>query len=151
MKVERIDYIWAAASTLIVVVSFRRRQLPDGILLVYLLMAALFAYHIWKIRRSLKNSVAVYGTITGYHVSTKERDHFPIVKYTTEDGRTVTSTYTVADREERYEIDSEELICYDPQNPMFFYFSGREGELTRDYTRFLIFGAPLALLMLVLR
>jgi len=63
MKVEKIDFLWAAVSMIIVGVSYRRRQLPDGIILIYILMAALFAYHIWKKKKSLGNGIPVFGKI----------------------------------------------------------------------------------------
>jgi hypothetical protein len=151
MKVEKIDIIWSAISMIIVWTTMRRGNLPDGIFLIYLLMAALFGYHIWQKRRSLRNSVAAYGKIVDYHTSQKLRGCFPVVTYTTEDGREVTSVYSVVERKPHYEIGDEEMICYDPDDPMFFYFSGRESELTQDYMRFIIYGAPVALLMLVIR
>jgi len=43
------------------------------------------------------------------------------------------------------------MICYDPDDPMSFYFVGREEEMTNDYFRFIIYGAPVALLMLFIR
>ena len=67
----------------------------------------------------------------------------------TEDGREVTSAYTVSDRKKRYEIGSEEVICYDPHDPMFFCFAGREDELTRDYLRFLLIGGVIAAIVLI--
>lgn len=151
MKVEKIDYIWAAVSMIIVGVSYRRRHLPDGIILIYVLMAALFAYHIWKKKKSLGNGIPVTGTIVDYHTSQKLKECFPVVRYTTESGREITSVYTVAEREPEYEIGDEKMICYDPDDPMSFYFVGREDEMTRDYFRFIIYGAPVVLLMLVLR
>ena len=151
MKVEKIDIVWAAISMVIVWTTMRRRCLPDGILTVYLLMVVLFGYHIWQKRRSLRSSVAVYGKIVDYHTSQKVRGSFPVVNYTTESGREITSVYTVEERRQRYDIGDEAMICYDPENPMFFYFSGRENELTQDYVRFIIYGAPVALLMLAIR
>ena len=35
----------------------------------------------------------------------------------------------------RYELHSDVMICYDPEDPMFFYFPDRESDLTRTYTR----------------
>jgi len=151
MKVEKIDYIWAAISMIIVGVSFRRRNLPGGIILIYVLMAALFAYHIWKKKKSLGNGIPVIATVVEYHTSQKLRGCFPVVRYTTESGREYTSVYSVAERSPKYEIGEEKMICYDPEDPMFFYFVGREDEMTSDYFRFIIFGAPVALLMLILR
>lgn len=135
----------------IVWTTMRRRCLPDGLLIVYLLMVMLFGYHIWKKRRSLRSSIAVYGKIVDYHTSQKVRGSFPVVTYTTEEGREVTSVYTVAEHKQRYNVGDEEMICYDPEDPMFFYFAGRESEMTKDYFRFIIYGAPVALIMLALR
>lgn len=151
MKVEKIDMIWSIISMVIVWRTMRRGCLPDGILIVYLLMVLLFGYHIWKKRRFLKNGIAVYGKIVDYHTSQKVRGSFPVVSYTTETGREVTSVYTVVERRPRYETGDEVMICYDPEDPMFFYFAGRENEMTQDYMRFILYGAPIALLMLVLR
>ncbi len=151
MKVEKIDMVWSAVSMVIVWVTMRRKCLPDGILIVYALMAVLFAYHIWQKRRSLGNGVPVFGKIVDYHTSQKIRGSFPVVRYTTEGGREITSVYTVEERQPKYEIGEEKMICYDPDNPMMFYFVGREDEMTRDYFRFILYGAPVALLMLVIR
>lgn len=151
MKVEKIDIVWSVISMIIVWTTMRRRCLPDGILIVYALMVVLFGYHIWQKRRSLRGSIAVYGKIVDYHTSQKLRGSFPVVRYTTETGREITSVYTVEERKPHYEIGDEELICYDPENPMFFYFSGREAELTQDYMRFILYGAPVALIMLIIR
>lgn len=136
---------------IIVGVSYRRRQLPDGIILIYILMAALFAYHIWKKKKSLGNGIPVFGKIVDYHTTQKIRGSFPVVRYTTEGGREYTATYSVAERQPKYEIGDEKMICYDPDDPMSFYFVGREEEMTNDYFRFIIYGAPVALLMLFIR
>ncbi len=72
------------------------------------------------------------------------------MKYETETGREITSVYTVGERKQRYEIGDEEMICYDPDNPMFFYFANREDELTRDYFRFIIFGGIIAALLFII-
>ena len=151
MKVEKIDFIWAAVSMIIVGVSFRRRHLPDGIIMIYVLMAAVFAYHIWKKKKSLGNGIPVFGKIVEYRTSQKLRGCFPVVRYTTEGGREYTSTYSVAERKPKYEVGDEKMICYDPEDPMSFYFVGREDEMTNDYFRFIIYGAPVALLMLFIR
>ena len=70
------------------------------------------------------------------------------MKYITETGREVTSVYTVEDRQKRYAIGDEELICYTPDDPMFFYFANRDYELSRDYFRFIVFGGVIAAAML---
>lgn len=149
MKVEKIDFIWSAVSMVIVGVSYRRGQLIQGLILIYALMAVLFFYHIYTIRKRMKGSIAVYATVTDYH-SSKGRKHsfFPIVKYETETGREITSAYSVENREMLYEIGDEEMICYDPEDPMFFYFSNRDWELTKDYYRFIVLGGIIAGLLL---
>lgn len=150
MKVEKIDILWSVISVFIVGISYRKDRLIYGLLLIYGLMVILFLYHIFKIRRSISGSIAVYGTITGYRASETKTESFPIVKYETETGREITSVYTVGERKQRYEIGDEEMICYDPDNPMFFYFANREDELTRDYFRFIIFGGIIAALLFII-
>ena len=151
MKVEKIDYIWSAVSMVIVGYTYWNHRLPDGILLIYAMMVVLFAYHIWRIKKRLSESVAVYGKVTDYHTSQKVRGSFPIVTYTTEGGREITSVSSVEERKRHYEIGDEVMVCYDPDEPMFFYFAGRENELTNDYFRFILFGAPVAFIMLLMR
>ena len=151
MKVEKIDIVWAAVSMIILGVAIRRRSIPNGILMIYALMAVLFAYHIWRKRRSLKESVSVYGTVIDYHTSQKVRGSFPVVQYTTAGGREITSVYTVEERKQKYSVGDTVLVCYDPEDPMFFYFQGREDELTRDYFRFIIYSGAAALLMLIIK
>ena len=151
MKVEKIDYIWSAVSMVIVGYTYWNHRLPDGILLIYAMMVVLFAYHIWRIKKRLSESVAVYGKVTDYHTTQKVRGSFPIVTYTTEDGREITSVSSVEERKRHYEIGDEVMVCYDPDEPMFFYFAGRENELTNDYFRFILFGAPVAFIMLLMR
>ncbi len=150
MKVNTADMVTAAAAMVILGVFMRKGRLIDGLLIVYLIMAALFAYHIFIIRRKLRDSVAVYGTVTGYHTS-KAKDVFPIVAYETEEGREISSVYTVGSRHEQLEIGSEEMICYSPDDPMFFYFAGRENELTSDYARFILYGGCAAVILLIIR
>ena len=112
--------------------SFYHGWLLFGFVLIYVLMAAIFTGHIMKIKKSIRNTVTVYGTVKDYFEKDKGRHVYPILTYTTEEGRDVTSTYTVQDNKKRYDIGSEELICYDPQDPMFFYFAGREDGLRRS-------------------
>ena len=150
MNVKKIDLIWAAVSMVIVGYSYYNGRLLFGIVVIYLLMAAVFVSHIIRIRRSLRNNVTVYGTVSDYFIDKKGSHFYPILKYTTEEGREVTSAYTVSDKKKRYEIGSEEVICYDPQDPMFFCFAGREDELTRDYVRFLFIGGVIAAIVLIL-
>ena len=72
------------------------------------------------------------------------------MQYETEDGRPVSSVYTVADTEQRYEVGSQEMICYDPDDPIFFYFANRENDMVKDYYRFIIFGSVPALFVLLI-
>lgn len=150
MKVEKIDYIWAAVSMVIVGVSFRKGELINGLLIIYLLMALLFAYHIYTVRRRLNSSVAAVCTITDYYVSPTRKDFCPIVKYETENGREVTSVYTVSSRKKIYEIGEEATICYSPEDPMFFYFLGKEHELTKDYSMFILVGGVIAATLFII-
>ena len=150
MKVEKIDLIWSVISMVIVGIAMWHRQLPKGIFAVYIMMAVLFGYHIWKKRKSLEDSVAVYGKVVDYQTSQKLRGSFPVVEYTTEDGKELTSVYSVVERRQRCSIGDEVMLCYGPDEPMSFYFAGREGELTQDYFRFIVFGAPIALVMLII-
>ena len=44
------------------------------------------------------------------------------------------------------------MVCYDPLDPMFFYFADREDELTSPYRSYIIFGGIAAfILFLVVR
>lgn len=151
MKVDKLDLLWSVVSMVIVGVSYRRGVLTKGLILIYILMAAVFLWHIYVIRRRMRGSIAVYGTITEYHGSKKNagfiKGWYPVVKYTTETGREIISVYTVEDTRQRYEIGSEELICYDPDEPMFFYFSSRSDDLYKDYFRCLVFGGAVAALL----
>ena len=150
MKVEKIDLVWAVVSMFIVGISFRKQMLIQGLLLIYALMVVLFIYHIFMIKKRLSGSIAVYGTVMEYHKSNvpKKKGYYPVVKYETETGREITSVYTVEDRQMRYEIGDEPMICYDPDNPMFFYFSDREDDLVKDYYRFIVFGGVIAVTLL---
>ena len=131
MKVNTEDYVWAVASFILLGVSYHFGYLLYGILAVYVLMVVLFMEHIFKVKKRLSRSVA-------------------ILNYDTEDGRTVSSVYTVADRKQRYAEGSQELICYDPDDPIFFYFADRENEMTRDYYRYIFFGSIPALFVLIM-
>lgn len=151
MKVGTLDYIWAIVSFVIVGVTFHYGYLLYGLLGIYVLMVALFMWHISQIRKRLSRSVAVFGTITDYHEATEVVKHYyPIVKYETEDGRPVSSVYSVADRVMKYEIGSQEMICYDPDDPIFFYFANRENDMVKDYYKAIIFGSVPALLVLLI-
>lgn len=150
MKVEKIDYIWAAVSMIIVGVSFRKGELINGLLIIYVLMALLFAYHIYTVRRRLSSSVAAVCTITDYYVSPTKKGFCPIVKYETENGREITSVYTVRSSKKLYEIGEEATICYSPEDPMFFYFLGKEHELTKDYSMFILVGGVIAATLFII-
>lgn len=151
MKVGIADCIWAVVSLIIVGVSFHYGYLLYGILAIYVLMVVLFMWHISQIRKRLSRSVAVFGTISEYHEATEVRKHYyPIVKYETEDGRPVSSVYSVSDTVMRYEVGSQEMICYDPEDPIFFYFANRENDMVKDYYRAIIFGSVPALLVLLI-
>ncbi len=151
MKVNTDDYVWAVCSFILIGVSFHFGYLLYGILAVYILMVILFAGHIFKVKKRLSRSVAVYGTVTGYHESKGTGKYFyPILNYDTEDGRTVSSVYTIADKKQRYDTGSQELICYDPDDPIFFYFADRESDMTRDYYRYILFGSIPAVFVLIM-
>lgn len=152
MKVEKIDIVWSVLSVALIGWSFRHGRLPDGLLIVYGLMVLLFLFHIYMIRRRFAGTVAVYGTISDYHQNPANKKRwFPIVKYETEGGTPVTAAYPVQWNEKYYEIGSEEMICYDPDDTSFFYFAGRENELTQDYFKFILFGSIAALLVLIIK
>ncbi len=150
MKVEKIDIVWALLSFITVGVSYHFGYLLYGLLGIYGLMVILFLYHAYTVKSRLKNTVAAYGKITGYHTKKDPKTYYyPIVDFETEDGRSVSSVYAIADKNQRYEIGDEELICYDPDDPIFFFFANREEELTANYYRYIIFGAVPALVVLV--
>lgn len=151
MKVEKIDLVWAVVSMFIVGISYTKGKLLHGFLLIYALMAVLFIWHIVTVKRRLAGSIAVYCTVVDYHKSNVpgKKGYCPIVKYETETGREITSVYTVEERQMRYEIGEEPMICYDPDNPMFFYFSDREDDLVKDYYRFIVFGGVIAAMLAV--
>ena len=149
MKVKIIDLIWAVISMFIVGYSYLHGILLFGLVAIYGIMLVIFLCHIVSMKKSIRKNITVYGKVTGYYEKNKGRHVYPIVKYTTTEGREVTAIYSVQDNEKKYETDSEELICYDPKDPMFFYFAGREDELTRDYTRFLYIGGVIAAILLI--
>lgn len=150
MNVEKIDYIWAVVSFITVGVTYHYGYLLYGLLGIYVLMVAVFLYHIFKVKKRLKNTIAVYGRITDYHTEKGTRTHYyPIVCYETEDGTEISSAYTIADKEKKYEIGDEEMICYDPYDELFFYFANRESELTANYYRYIIFGGIAAIFVLI--
>lgn len=149
MKVELTDIIWAVLSMFIVGYSFLHGWLIYGIILIYVLMALLFFGHIAVIRARLSRSKAVLGTVIDYYERDKGQHVYPIVSYTTEEDRDITSTYTVQDKKKRYELRSDVTICYDPEEPMFFYFPDRENDLTKEYTRAIFIGGAVALILLI--
>lgn len=133
----------------IIVWSYKNGWLLYGIIVIYLIMAVLFFLHIAKIRARLARGVSAFATVTDYYESRQDKGVYPIVSYTTEDGRDITSTYTVRDKKRRYDTGSEVMICYDPEDPMFFYFPEREGDMTRDYTMFIIIGGIIACILFI--
>ena len=121
-----------------------------GLILIYVIMAVLFFLHIARIRARLARGVSAFATVKEYYERDKGQHVYPIVTYTTEEGRDITSTYTVQDNKKRYEVGSEVMICYDPEEPMFFYFPERDADMTKDYSRFIIIGGVAALILLVI-
>lgn len=150
MKVDITDIIWAAVSMGIICYSYLHGWLLYGLILIYVIMALLFFFHVAVIRGRLSRSVAVYGKVTDYYERDKGQHVYPIVAYTTEDDRDITSTYTVQDRKRRYELHSEVMICYDPDDPMFFYFPDRESDLTKQYMRSIYIGGVIAVILLII-
>lgn len=150
MNVEKIDYIWAVVSFIIVGVTYHYGYLLYGLLGIYVLMVGVFMYHITVIKKRLENTVAVCGKIMDYHTEKGAKPHYyPVVDYETEEGRQISSVYTVADSEQRYNIGDEEIICYDPDDPVFFYFLDRKHELTGNYYKCIIFGGIAALFVII--
>lgn len=148
MKVEKIDYVWAIVSMCIVGVSYYNRWFVKGLLFIYALMVVTFIYHIIMIRKRMARCLDSFGTVTGYHTAKgRKRCCFPIVNYETQTGRDITSVYSVADSKMQFETGDVEIICYDPDDPTFFYFNSRKDELTRDYYRFIIFGGVVAAML----
>ncbi|MBP3242368.1 MAG: hypothetical protein J6L99_00780 [Ruminococcus sp.] len=151
MKVDITDVLWAIVSLFIVGNSYLNGKLLYGLVGIYGLMFLLFMYHIFMVKKRIQGSVAVYGMITGYyHEPQGLKGIYPVVTYTTEEGRKITAQYTVSDHKERYELHSEEMICYDPTNPTFFYFANREDDLTRDYFRYIIIGGVIAAILFLI-
>lgn len=149
MKVSTIDIIWAVVSMIVLAVSFKMGHLIYGLIIIYAMMAVIFFGHIFKIRAYMEKSVAVYGKIKEYHKEKTGKGFCPVVQYTTEDGREITSIYTVVSKKQHYETDTETMICYDPENPMSFYFMGREDELTATYYRFIITGGIISVILMI--
>ncbi len=150
MKVSIIDIVWSVVSMIVLAVSYLKGHLIYGLLIIYAMMFVIFYIHILKIRKSISESIAVYGEITGYHTEKTGKGFCPIVKYTTEDGREITSIYTIVEKKQRYETGTEIMICYDPEKPMSFYFAGQEDALTSTYYRFIIIGGIISAILLIL-
>ena len=150
MKVNTVDYIWSVLSVITVCVSYYFGRLGIGVLVVYAFMALIFGIHIFRVRKQIETSIAVYGTVMGYRTADGGRVIYPIVNYDTEDGREISSVYTIADKEEKYELGEEVMICYSPDNPMFFYFSDRKDELTGDYYRYILYGGIIAAVLYII-
>lgn len=140
MKVEKIDYVWAVLSFIAVGVSFHFGYLLYGIVGIFLALAGLMFCHIAAVRKMFQRTVAVYGRVTGYHTDKGVVTHyFPMVSFETEDGRTIDTICSAADSKQKYEIGAEEMICYDPDDPMLFYFSSCENEFAGKYYKLMIF------------
>lgn len=150
MNTNKIDYIWAIISFIIVGVTFHYGVLLYGLLGIYLLFVLLMMTHIFSVKKIMDRTEAVYAEITDYREINGVPKHFyPVVKYETREGRTISSVYTVAAKSKIYEVGDEELICYDPEDPVFFYFSNRSFELTSHYYRYMIYGGIPALIVLI--
>lgn len=150
MKTSTIDIIWAVVSMIVLAVSFKMGHLIYGLLIIYAMMTVIFFIHIFKIRAYMDKSIAAYGTIKEYNKEKTGKGFCPVVQYTTEDGREVTSIYTVVEKNQRYEPGEEVTVCYDPENPMSFYFMGREEEMTSTYYRFIITGGIISVILLII-
>ncbi|MBO5163734.1 MAG: DUF3592 domain-containing protein [Ruminococcus sp.] len=151
MKVEKADYVWAVLSFITVGVSFHFGYLLYGLLAIYGFMVLLFLYHVFKVKKQISGTEAAFGKITEYRTKKGSRTYYyPVVEFETADGRSVSSVYTYPDKEQKYEIGDEELIRYDPDDPIFFYFANRENELTDNYYRYILFGGIPALIVLIL-
>lgn len=150
MKVDITDIIWAVVSMFIICYSYSHGWLIYGLILIYVIMTLLFFMHIASIRARLSRSKAVYGKVIDYHERDKGAHVYPIVTYTTEEDRDITSTYTVEDNKMRYELHSDVMICYDPEDPMFFYFPDRESDFFRTYTRSIAIGGVISVILLII-
>ena len=151
MKVEKADYIWAILSFIAVGVTFHFGYLLYGLLGIYAAMVLLFVYHIYRIKNRIANTEAAYGKITGYRTEKTSREYYyPIVEYETAEDELISAVYTYPDKEKRYEIGDEELIRYDTNDSLFFYFANRERELTEIYYRSIFFGGIAAAVLVVI-
>ena len=50
----------------------------------------------------------------------------------------------------RYELHSDVMICYDPEDPMFFYFPDRENDFFKQYKLSIIIGGVIAVILLII-
>lgn len=151
MKINIIDLIWSIASMVTLAIAHHYGAVLYGILIIYAMMIVVLWIHILGIKKRISGSRAAYATITGYERSfEKNKRVFPTVRYTTEEGREVNTISVHQDKEELYEIGSEELICYDPEDPMFFYFASREDDLTAGYYRIMLAGTAIAFVIFII-
>ena len=150
MKTDITDIIWAVTSLFIVGWSYSHGRLIYGVVVILALMVILLFFHIARIRGSLARGISVFGTVTDYQVKDKNEHFYPVVSYKTEDGRDITSAYAVQSRKQQYEIGEEVIICYDPYEPVFFYFPERENDMTREYNILIsVVGAAALILFLI--
>ncbi|MBQ8960628.1 MAG: hypothetical protein IJ071_05355 [Ruminococcus sp.] len=149
MKVSKTDTMLAALSMVLLGVSFHFGLLLYGGIAVYLIMGGAFLAHIIAIRSRIERSLPAFGIVTGFDTQSRGKQVFPVVEYTTELGEEIKAVSQLCDREERYLAGAEEMICYDPRDPQFFYFSGQEDQLTRGYFRFLVFGGVIAVALFI--
>lgn len=154
MNVKKIDCIWAVLSFITVGVSFHMGYLLYGLLMIFGSQVLLYGFHIWSMNRRIKRTVAVFGTVTDYRTVKGVGTHYyPVVNFETEDGMAIDSVYNIACSGKKYEIGDEIMICYDPDDPVFFYFADSVSELTDNYFRCMMFcGVPgfvLALLAII--
>lgn len=151
MKVEFADYIWALVSFITVGVSFHFGYLLYGLLGIYAAMVVIFMYHIYKVKKQFSNTEASYAKIIEYRTKKDYRTYYyPVVEFETEEGRIVNTVYAYPDTKQRYEIGDEELIMYNVDDPVFFYFAARESDLTGQYYRCIAFGGIPALVVLIM-
>ena len=92
MKVKIIDLIWAVISMFIVGYSYLHGILLFGLVAIYGIMLVIFLCHIVSMKKSIRKNITVYGKVTGYYEKNKGRHVYPIVKYTTTEGREVTAS-----------------------------------------------------------
>ena len=150
MKVSRTDTMLAFLSMVLLGVSFHFGMLLYGFIGVYIIMGVLFFVHIMQLHTRIARTLPTYATIVGFDTQSRGRQVFPLVEFTTELGEEVKAASLIADRDERYLAGAEEMICYDPRDPQFFYFAGQENQLTKGYFLFIVFGGAAAAAIFVL-